>query len=120
MRKVNENYLRLNDVICSLDFKNEIDFTKEIHANNLKLFNYGKAFKDSYLLEVNKYGDLFASPRSFIVDGGIAVIKTVTDSCMKIAFVWFDEIYERRINVELFWWFADCESESFFCVRFMK
>lgn len=118
MKEVIGNYAKLMRVIRALDFKNESELIEEVHEKTQMLFDYGKKYKDDYLGKVNKDSALTALDRSFLVDGGIAVINRLTDNCMKIAFVWFDEMYERRLNVELFWWFAELENESFFCICF--
>lgn len=120
MKEVIVSYVKLIRVIRDLSFKKEDELIEIVHEKTQMLFDYGKKYKDDYLGKVNKNSALIASDRSFLVDGGIAVIKRLTDNCMKIVFVWFDEIYERRLSVELFWWFAECESESFFCINFRK
>lgn len=120
MKEVIVNYVKLVRAVRALNFKKENELIEEVHEKTQMLFDYGKKYKDDYLREVNGDSALVASDRSFLVDGGIAVIKRLTDNCMKIVFVWFDETYERRVNVELFWRFAELESESFFCLSFRK
>ena len=120
MKKMKDSYSKLVRAVRALNLKDEVELVKEMNANYLMLLDCGKAYRDNYLRVANEGNALFVSDRSFFVNGGIAVIKSFSGCCMKIGFIWFEELYEEKLNVELFWWFGECNDDSLFCVRFPK